>query len=60
MGCGRVRSTPADVDVMAQVVRSWFRSAWAPSRAVEERSVSVGLEERGLGSVQRRLPRSKV
>ena len=35
-------------------------SDWAQSRAVEARRVSGGLEGRGVGSWQRRLPRSKV
>lgn len=54
-------STPeAGVEVMGQVVRSWFMSSWAQSRAVEARRVSGGLGGSGVGSWQRRLPRSKV
>lgn len=50
----------AGEDVMGQVVRSWLMRDWAQSRAVEARRVSGGLGGRGLGSWQRRLPRSKV
>lgn len=34
--------------------------AWAASRAVEVKSSSVGVDSMGLGSLARRLPRSKV
>jgi hypothetical protein len=46
--------------VMGQVVRSWFMRDWAQSRAVAVRMSFAGEGGRGLGSVQRRLPRSKV
>lgn len=52
--------TPEGVEVMGQVVRSWFMRDWAQSRAVEVRCVWVGVEGRGLLSLRRRLPRSKV
>lgn len=45
---------------MGHVVRSWFIRTWAQSRAVEASRASVGLEGRGLASLQRRLPRSNV
>lgn len=48
------------VAVMGQVVRSWLMSDWAQSRAVEARRESGGLAGKGVGSWQRRLPRSKV
>jgi len=58
---GRIMSTPfVGCDFMGQVVRSWFMSDWAQSRAVEARRVSRGLGGRGLVSLQRRLPRSNV
>jgi hypothetical protein len=38
---GRERRTPEGVDAMGHVLRSWFKSAWAPSRAVAERSSSM-------------------
>lgn len=58
---GRERRTPEGVDVMGHVLRSWFRSACAPSRAVVERSSSKLLcRRRGFGSFARRRPRSKV
>ena len=52
----------SDVGVvwMGQVSRSWFMSDWAQVRAVVARSVGVGEGGRGLESVRRRLPRSKV
>lgn len=50
----------AGEDVIGQVVRSWLMRDWAQSRAVEARRVSGGLAGRGVGSWQRRLPRSKV
>lgn len=58
---GRESRTPEGVEVMGQVLRSWFRSAWAPSRAVDERSSSrLPWRRRGFGSFARRRPRSKV
>ena len=45
---------------MGQVVRSWFIRDWAQVRARVERSLGEGEGGRGLGSVRRRLPRSKV
>lgn len=42
MGGGRVIRTPSAEEVMGQVVRSWFISAWAQSRAVEEMCVELG------------------
>ena len=45
---------------MGQVVRSWFIRDWAQVRARVARSLGVGLGGRGLESVRRRLPRSKV
>jgi hypothetical protein len=52
--------------VMGQVVRSWLRRDWAPSRAVVFR-IAFWVEGvvdvvcgRGLGSLARRWPRSKV
>lgn len=48
------------MDVMGQVVSSWLISAWAQSRAVAARRVEGGEGGRGVGSRQRRLPRSKV
>lgn len=61
MGGGRVMRTPVSLwVVMGQVVRSWLMSDWAQSRAVEARISLVGFGGRGLASLQRRLPRSKV
>ena len=58
---GSVIMTPVEgEEVMGQVVRSWFMSAWAVSRAVEAMRASEGEGGSGLLSVQRRLPRSKV
>lgn len=58
---GRESRTPASVDDIGQVVSSWFRRAWAPSRAVAERdSSALGDKRRGLGSFARSRPRSKV
>lgn len=60
---GRLNSTPAGVLEIGHVLSNWFRSAWAPSRAVDARSLSrvEGLEsKRGLGSEARRRPRSNV
>lgn len=48
---------------MGQVVRSWLRRLWTPSRAVALSEVFKGSERgssRGLGSLARRWPRSKV
>lgn len=42
VGGGRVIRTPSAEEVMGQVVRSWFISAWAQSRAVEEMCVESG------------------
>lgn len=42
MGGGRVIRTPSAEAVMGQVVRSWFISAWAQSRAVEGIYVESG------------------
>ena len=59
------------MDVIGLVERSWLRRDWAPSRAVDL-SKSFGYEGveavgrrcvvggRGLGSIARRCPRSKV
>lgn len=55
-----MRTPVAGEDVMGQVVSSWLMRDWAQSRAVEARRVSGGLGGRGVGSWQRRLPRSKV
>jgi hypothetical protein len=61
VGAGRVTRTPSVGWVwMGRVVRIWFIRAWAQSRAVEAMSAGVGLEGKGLASLQRRLPRSKV
>lgn len=61
MQSGSVIMTPVEgEEVMGQVVRSWFMSAWAVSRAVEAMRASEGEGGSGLLSVQRRLPRSKV
>lgn len=61
MGGGSVIRTPSvGWEIIGQVVSSWFMRAWAQSRAVEERMESVGDGVRGLASLQRRLPRSKV
>ena len=61
VGGGRVMKTPSlDFDFMGQVVRSWLMRAWAQSRAVAASWASVGDDGRGLASLQRRLPRSKV
>ena len=58
---GRERRTPDGVEVIGHVLRSWFRSAWVPSRAVAERSSSrLPCRRRGFGSFARRRPRSKV
>lgn len=58
---GRERRTPEGVEDMGHVLRSWFRSAWAPSRAVDDRSSSrLPWRRRGLGSFARSRPRSKV
>jgi len=58
---GSESRTPEVVDVMGHVLRSWFRSAWAPSRAVAERSSSkLPCRRRGFGSFARSRPRSKV
>lgn len=61
---GRDRRMPSrGVAVMVQVVRSWLRSAWAPSRAVLVRAafreVLLGRVS-GFGSRARRWPRSNV
>jgi hypothetical protein len=53
----------AAVEVIWQVVSSWFRRDWVPSRAIAWREVSRFSEagrSRGLGSLARMLPRSKV
>lgn len=74
VGAGRVRRRVvgvfADEEVeegfMGQVDRSWFRRDWAPSRAVVFRIVFcsevwvLDAWGRGLGSLARRWPRSKV
>jgi hypothetical protein len=52
--------TPDELEVMGHAVRSWFMSDCAPSRAVEERTDSMGSGETGLVSRARRFPRSKV
>lgn len=62
MGGGRVRYVE-DVVVelwIGQVVRSWFIRDWAQVRARVARSLGEGFGGRGLGSMRRRLPRSKV
>lgn len=74
VGAGRVRRRVVGVfaeeevedGVMGQVVRSWFRRDWAPSRAVVFRVVFcsdrgvLDIWGRGFGSLAMRLPRSKV
>jgi len=61
VGGGRVMERPLCWwDFMGQVVRSWFMRDWAQSRAVVVRRSLVGVGGRGLVSLQRRLPRSKV
>lgn len=45
---------------MGQVVRSWLMRDWAQSRAVVARRAEGGEGGSGVGSWQRRLPRSKV
>lgn len=61
---GRERVRPEGVDVMGRVERSSFRRDWAPSRAVDLRTSSgserLEVGDRGLGSMARRWPRSKV
>lgn len=61
VGGGSVMKTPASLEaVIGHVVRSWFRSDWAQSRAVRVRASLVEFGGRGLLSETRRLPRSKV
>ena len=60
LGGGRFMRTPSEVELIGQVVRSWFMSACAQSRAVADRCAGEGLGGRGLPSLTRRLPRSKV
>lgn len=57
-----MRSTPAEVEAMGQVVRSWLIRTWAPSRAREASEDSRLSRSRfkGLGSEARRRPRSNV
>ncbi len=55
-----MRTSEAELVVMGQVVRSWLMRSWAQSRAVEARRVEGGSWGSGVGSWQRRLPRSKV
>lgn len=61
---GRERRMPSRVvEVMVQVVKSWLRRDWAPSRAVAVRAAlrDVSFERMsGFGSRARRWPRSKV
>jgi hypothetical protein len=49
VGAGSVSKTPSGVDETGQVVSSWFMRAWAPSRAVEERTSSLMDDEDGKG-----------
>lgn len=58
---GKERRTPVGVEVMGQVLRSWFSSACAPSRAVAARSFSrFPVDWSGFGSFARRRPKSNV
>lgn len=58
---GRESRTPEGVDEIGHVLSNWFKSAWAPSRAVAERSSSkLPCSWRGLGSFASRSPKSKV
>lgn len=72
-GAGRVRRREVGVlaeevedGAIGQVVRSWFRRDWAPSRAVVFKMVFwvegdvLEVWGRGFGSLARRWPRSKV
>lgn len=60
-GAGSESRTPLGVDVIGQVLRSWFKSACAPSRAVAARSSSrLSFNSSGLGSFARSSPRSNV
>lgn len=48
---------------MGQVVRSWLRRLWTPSRAVAFSDALRGSDfgsSRGFGSLARRWPRSNV
>lgn len=50
-------------EVMGQVVRSWLRRHWVPSRAMAFRLVlrgSASGSSSGFGSLAVRWPRSKV
>lgn len=60
VGAGRMRCTPSEEDLTSQVERSWLMRACAASRAVAARASSSAAGGTGLGSLARRLPRSKV
>ena len=61
VGGGSVMRAPSVEEVwIGQVVRSWFINAWALSRAVDASMEGEGDEGSGVGSLQRRFPRSKV
>lgn len=60
---GKESKTPAGVETIGHVERSWFSNACAPSRAVAARSssnLSFDVRRSGFGSLAKRSPRSKV
>jgi len=60
VGAGSSMCTPSGVLRITHVVRSWFSSDCAQSRAVDWRSEGEGFGGSGFVSEQRRCPRSKV